>query len=344
MSILDSSKIIVKCIAGSNLYGTARSNSDIDTRGVFIPPREFYMGFLDNTETMEDKKEDKVFHELRKFMTLACNANPNIIELLFVPQEWILEFSWEWQVILKNRHLFLSTKAKHAFSGYAHAQLMRIKRHRGWLFNPPKEKPMREKFGIPEHQTIGKDQIGAFNHIILSNLNRVRDFHPLREQILEMEETIRFEAMVNQVYPVGALNKFIPVSENLIELIQREKSYQNAMNEWNNYQSWKINRNPARAGLEAKHGYDTKHAMNLVRLLLEGEELLKTGEIKFPRPEAKFLLEVYEGLLKYDELCEFSEERMNKLNELYKTSKLPREPKRKEANSMCIALIKDHIK
>ncbi|AEZ66297.1 hypothetical protein phiTE_131 [Pectobacterium phage phiTE] len=37
------------------------------------------------------------------------------------------------------------------------------------------------------------------------------------------------------------------------------------------------NRNAARHELEEKFGYDTKHAMHLVRLLRMSQEILETG-------------------------------------------------------------------
>lgn len=51
-----------------------------------------------------------------------------------------------------------------------------------------------------------------------------------------------------------------------------------------------------------KYGYSPKNAMNLVRLLEEGIELLHYGTITFPRPNARLLLEIKEGKWTYDEI------------------------------------------
>jgi predicted nucleotidyltransferase len=47
-----------------------------------------------------------------------------------------------------------------------------------------------------------------------------------------------------------------------------------------------------------EHGFDTKAAMHVMRLLGEGIELMQTGEITYPRPNRDILIAVREG--KYD--------------------------------------------
>lgn len=63
----------------------------------------------------------------------------------------------------------------------------------------------------------------------------------------------------------------------------------------------------ARAELEAQHGYDTKHAMHLVRLLRMGEEILSTGRVNVRREDADELMAIRKGALSYDQLLEQSE-------------------------------------
>ncbi len=63
-----------------------------------------------------------------------------------------------------------------------------------------------------------------------------------------------------------------------------EQGYRAALRHWNQYQEWLRNRNPARAELEASYGYDTKHAMHLLRLLRMGEEILHDGTVRSSGP------------------------------------------------------------
>ena len=103
----DSFKLIFRAIAGSNLYGTNTPESDIDERGVFIPDEKLFYGFLNRTEQYEDKNNDITYFEIRKFMQLAMDNNPNIIELIFIPKEKWISNSVDWLEIYKNRNLFV---------------------------------------------------------------------------------------------------------------------------------------------------------------------------------------------------------------------------------------------
>jgi len=112
--------------------------------------------FSIGVETVRKPGADEELHELRKFLKLAAENNPNIIEALWVDR-LITHETDIWRRIRENRHLFLSKKARFTFSGYAIAQLKRIKTHRGYLLNPPTNKPERKDFGLPEDSKIPKE-------------------------------------------------------------------------------------------------------------------------------------------------------------------------------------------
>jgi hypothetical protein len=61
-----------------------------------------------------------------------------------------------------------------------------------------------------------------------------------------------------------------------------------------------VERNPARAELERAHGYDTKHAMHLVRLMRMGLEALQEGELQVRRPDAAELAAIRVGALTFE--------------------------------------------
>lgn len=74
------------------------------------------------------------------------------------------------------------------------------------------------------------------------------------------------------------------------------------------YKQWKTHRNPARAALEARHGYDTKHAMHLVRLQRMALEILRDGEVRVTRPDRGELLAIRDGGWSYEVLVERAQE------------------------------------
>jgi len=140
--------LIFMTLAGSHMYGTNTPDSDIDLRGVCIPPPEVELGFARNFETIKFENEDTEVHSLKKFLTLVMENNPNIIELLYAPDDCVKTITPLWERLRERRDEFISAKCKYTFSGYAHNQLKRLKGHREWLRNPPSHQPTREEFGL----------------------------------------------------------------------------------------------------------------------------------------------------------------------------------------------------
>ena len=215
---------ILLVLSGSRSYGTNTPSSDYDYKGIAIPPLEYYFGYAKNFEQAEEQVNkghdaDKTVYAIRKFFKLAADCNPNILEVLYAPEKCHV-FSTQWSdLLLDNRDLFLSKKARFSYAGYAHSQLKRLKGHQVWLNNPPKERPSREAFGLPpeKDKKIGRSNIGL----------------------------------------VPALKKVgYDFSAEAISSLQREKEYMHALDTWNNYCHWKKHRNKDRAAMEAKYGFD----------------------------------------------------------------------------------------
>lgn len=167
--ILSRTILLVK--HGSHAYGLATPESDLDLKGVCIEPLEYHFGYLNHFEQSEryankGHPHDEVVYSLKKFIKLATDCNPNIIEVLFTSQEDHVKVDAFGERLIDYRYNFLSKKAKHTFSGYAHAQLARIKNHRAWLLNPPTREPVRSDYGLPERSVIPGDQIAAASSMI----------------------------------------------------------------------------------------------------------------------------------------------------------------------------------
>ena len=94
-----------------------------------------------------------------------------------------------------------------------------------------------------------------------------------------------------------------------------------------NFWTWKNNRNEARSELEHQHGYDTKHAMHLVRLMRMGVEALRDGEIVVKRPDAQELLDIRHGSMTYEQVVDYAEAMDKEMREVwYKKTALPKKP------------------
>src|SRR5580704_4911605 len=140
---------------GSQAYGTNTESSDLDLKGVAVPPIEYFHGFSKVFEQAEtNTPNDLVIYDIRKFMRLAADFNPSICEVLWTdPSDWI-HISDSGRLLIENRDLFLSRKARWTFSGYAISQLKRINVHYRWLKSPPKTPPDRKDYGLPDRSVI----------------------------------------------------------------------------------------------------------------------------------------------------------------------------------------------
>ena len=295
--------LIYETVHGSRAYGLARDGSDTDIKGVFVGPAAWYLGFTQSPEQVE-LSADHVRFEVRKFMRLAAAANPTILELLFTHPEDHLTVTPAGQRLLDARDGFLTKRVADTFNGYAMGQLKRIKTHRRWLLEPPGKEPLRADFGLPESTVVPKDQLGAAETLIEKG------------QLADAD-----------------------VSGNFLELLAREKRYKHARQQWEQYRSWLKHRNPARAALESKHGYDTKHAMHLVRLQRMAMEILETGEVRVRRPDREELLQVRDGAWSYDDLIERSEAMTQRVEELRGRSALPEDPDYDVLNALCVEIV-----
>jgi len=340
-------KLLSAFVTGSHLYGTNTPDSDVDTRGVFLLPKEYMFGFLRNCFKVEDKISDTMYHEMKAFFQFALKCNPNIIEYLFIPSKRMIKSSPEWEMIVRNRDLFLSNKAKDTFSGYAFAQMKRIKHHRAWLLHPPKKKPVREDFGMPSNDKsyLSKSQIGAFNEIIAAYLQQIGRYHILKDELFELNKTHNYKAIIKSTTNLNfdAVKEIVPFNDNIMLALEKEKAYGSALVQWQHYQNWLKNRNPYRAKLEAKFGYDTKHGLHLYRLVSECQELMTTGKITFPRPDAEHLLAIKNGIYTFEQLMEKFEKVNDELEEILKDSILPDNPEAVKIDEMCIKINKIYL-
>lgn len=337
---------------GSHAYGTNTVTSDEDFKGVAIPPSKYFHGFQHVFEQAELKAPDPdvVIYDIRKFFKLAADCNPNIIEVLHTAPEDHFIVDPIGELILEHKDDFLSKKIKHTFMGYSISQLKRIKTHKKWIMNPPSAPPTRKDLGLPEQTLIPKDQLMAAESEIQKELDRFQfDFLEGLEESAKIEIKNTVAEMLGELkitsdqHWMSAARK-IGLSDNFIELLQKERNYTNLKRDWDQYQNWKKTRNSARSALEEKYGYDTKHAYHLVRLIRMCREVLTTGKVIVKRPDREELLAIRNGIWSYEQLIEFATNEEILLNELYKnTNILPKTPNMNKLDELAIKLIEKSL-
>jgi predicted nucleotidyltransferase len=333
---------------GSHAYGTNVATSDEDFKGVAIPTKEYFLGSTKRFEQAELKAPDPdaVIYDIRKFFNLAAECNPNIIEVLHTDPSDHFIVDPIGRIILDHKDEFLSKKIKHTFLGYSVAQLKRIKTHKKWIMNPRVIEPKRIDFDLPETTLIPADQLAAATAEVQKELDRFQfNFMETLDEPTKIEIQGVMSAMLAELkitadqHWMSAARK-IGLTDNFIQIMQREREYAGARREYDQYQNWKKTRNGSRSALEEKFGYDTKHAYHLVRLIRMCQEVLMTGKVIVKRPDREELLFIRNGGWTYDQLIEFAERKELELNLLYNTCNvLPKIPNKEKLDQLGIKLV-----
>jgi uncharacterized protein len=297
--------VIFETVYGSRAYGLAGADSDLDRRGVFVGSAEDFHGYLESPEQIEPESE-RVLYDIRKLFRLAAACNPTVIEMLFTEEADHLTVTAAGRRLLARREAFLSRRAGASFGRYGLAQLKRIRTHRRWLLSPPSAKPERSAYGLPERSTVARDEMGA------------------AFSLLEKGGLLASE-----------------VSPHFMDVLDRERRYRAAQREWQQYEDWRQHRNPARAALEARFGYDTKHAMHLIRLLRMGLEILSTARVVVRRPDAAELRAIRAGEWSFDRLTAETEALETALAAAESSTSLRAMPDEGGLNHECAAIVAD---
>ena len=325
-------------LAGSQAHGTAREGSDVDFRGVCVAPLSLRLSLFNTFEQYEgalpgplaesvvprlrghptasralEIKSECVIFDVAKFVGLCAAANPNALEILFADeQDWVFETP-AWRRLHDERYRFLTRKVQQTFHGYAIAQLKKIKTHRSWLLNPPTKKPSREDFGLRgAGGTLSSDDQ---NRIEQSIADKIRGYGidtvdmPKATRIAVQERLDAFYRDVLRASDEDLDERMRALATHALQLpldvvssLNAEKKYRAAMKHWDSYQTWKEHRNAGRAELERKYGYDTKHAMHLIRLMRMGLEVLEISDLRVRRDDAHELSAIRDGAMSFDEL------------------------------------------
>ena len=127
------------------------SIDDKDIMCIYIPNKEYYLGLNQysskGTKEIKYKEYDIVIYEFRKFISLLCKGNPNVLSMLYLDKSHYIKVTNEGRMILKARNLFVSKQVYHSFVGYAYGQLHRMTHTAFKGYMGEKRKQLVNKYG-----------------------------------------------------------------------------------------------------------------------------------------------------------------------------------------------------
>ena len=234
--------LIYHVICGSVSYGLNTPESDVDKKGVTITPKEYFYGL--KTFEQQEYGADEVIYSLHKFVRLAFDANPNILEILYTDPKNILFINKYGKKLRENRHLFLTTRVRHSFGGYSHAQLKRIRGHRKWIMFDQKE-PKPEDFICIKTRPDSKNKMISYGHFkeqeyktALKKYNQYlawkKNRNPKRAKLEEKynydsihaTHLVRLSKMCKEILETGEVRVLRPDREELLAIRNGEWSYE----------------------------------------------------------------------------------------------------------------------
>lgn len=305
-------QLIFLCISGSHAYGTATENSDVDVRGIFVGDKEEIIG-ESHIEQYENPTNDTVIYEVRKALHLIAEQNPNMLELLWVDETDIIYATDLYWRIRKQREYLLSSLSRFKFSGYAMSQLKRIRGHNKWL-SQEQEGKFETKPELLDYcriiRTTGatiRDKEILFQFARCTFLThetetifKIWESENSSSKSLWISEKSNYEFSFREFKPKDAIFYGI--------LLFSHDEFDTAMKNYIHWEKWKRERNKDRSELEKNFGYDTKHAMHLIRLLRMGMEILRGEGVIIKRPDADFLKQIRNGIWTYEQILSYAED------------------------------------
>ncbi len=374
----DNNLILFKAISGSNAYGTNTPTSDEDIRGVFILPLDDILGDT-YIPQVSDEKNDVVYYEIKRFLELLRNNNPNILELLNTPEDCIQYKHPLFDLILEQKEIFITKECAKSIGGYAKTQIYKasgLNKKQNWEMDKvtrkdvldfcyavidEKSRPLKgwlqengldQKFCGVVNIPHARDLYGLFYdadaHLCFSELVSEEDRESNKIAIRQLNKPmgLHYKGIMKEEGEAESNSvrlSSIPKGEKcIIHFIYNKDGYTSHCKDFREYEEWLKKRNVTRYTDVKTHGQqiDGKNMLHCRRLLEMSREIAEGKGIIVRRPNAKYLLSIRKGEVALDELIKWAEAEIVIIDELFKASNLPDEVDFELTNNLLITIRK----
>jgi len=311
-------ELLFECLAGSRAYGTASAASDEDVRGIFAVPAASYLQLERPAEQIADARGNTVFYSLRRVLELLAQANPNILELLYMPADCVRVATVEMQMLQAHRHLFISKQCADTHAGYAMSQIKRARGQNKWVNNPkPRTPPAKEDYchvipwsvsdSAPARPIPLRSSGWPLGEYHAAKLEHVRDVYRLYHYGSAARGVFRGDVLVCESIPrEDETARFAGL------LAYNEPAWKQALADHHNYWTWRSERNDARWQQQERGevDFDAKNMMHTVRLLLSGRSIMANGEpiVRFSGEPLALLMSIREAKLSFEEIMSIAQD------------------------------------
>ena len=308
-------KTLVRMKFGSHLYGTSTEFSDVDWKSVHVPDAKDILLQRASAVTgvrLKDREGernrpgdvDDESYALHRWLQLLAEGQTVAVDMMFAP-DWAIDGtpSPVWRSIQANKDRLL-TKKSAAFVGYCRTQA--------------------NKYGIKGSRVAAAKRATEFFAQYLGHASDCRVGEIVFPETLFDEHTKIVQGEARPMDSVGVIR-----CETFFECCNRKVSFGNTVKVAHEIYSRIYENYGARARLaESNEGVDWKALSHAVRVGWEARELLITGGITFPIPNAKYLVDVKMGHVPYNDVAGQIEFLLTEVERCAAVSSLRDEPDR----------------
>jgi hypothetical protein len=332
----DARRVLYECIAGSRAYGTANAASDEDVRGIFAVPAGAYLSLARPPDQVGDERGNTVFYSLRRTIELLSVANPNILELLFMPTDCERVVTPAMRLLIDRRDMFITKQCSDTHAGYAMSQIKKARGQNKWINNPkPEQGPAKEAYChvVPWDPGRKQDEMPMrpvslrslgweLSEFHAAKLEHARDAYRLYRYGIEARGVFRGDVIACESIPkADEMTRFAGV------LFFNEQGWKQALVDHQNYWAWRRDRNPARWEQQERGelDFDAKNLMHTVRLLLSARSILREGRplVRVDGEDRRLLLSIRAGERSFEDILRIADGLMAECDSLRTLSSLP---------------------
>lgn len=316
---------IVEIKFGSHLYGTSTPASDLDYKAVFIPsPNDILLQRIKPTITNSRPKQqfeknvagevDIESFALHRYLSLLAEGQTVALDMLFAPI-WAMEQEPApiWQTIVRNRHRLLSRRAA-SFIGYCRTQA--------------------NKYGIKGSRVHAVRNIVEWFDDAIATHGHLKRLEVAAETLPSFiaERQLEHTSIISIPHP----SRPDPIPH--LECCNRKAPFFTSLKDTRAIFARLLDEYGARALMaERNEGVDWKALSHAVRVGSEALELLATGWITFPLPNAAHVLAIKKGELPYAAVAAEIEELLERVEAAQSMSSLPDAPDHDYIDQLVVA-------
>lgn len=329
-NLKDNNLILFEVICGSQAYGTATPQSDVDRKFIYVLPKDYVYGIKYIPQIDENK--DFVGWEIKRFLELLSVNNPSVIEFIGnYPKDCILYKNPIFDEIIKHRDKFITKQCRNSFAGYARQQINKaegMNKMQNWEAKKvTKKTPLdfcyviegyksRSLKGVLKTNGWKQEQCG------LSAINHARDTYAL---FYDSKNKLNYHGVQIEKSQKIRLSS-IPKRQKCQFIIHyNEDGYSSHCKVYKRYQDWLKNRNVTRWTDVKNHGQqiDGKNMLHCRRLLDMAKEIAEGKGINVRRENADYLLKIKKGEIPLRQLLNYANQEIKEIDSLFINSNLP---------------------